>query len=189
MATTADIKKGLCIEFNGKPYSIVDFQHVKPGKGPAFVRTKLKNLETGKVIDNTFTSGFKIDVIRVERRKYQYLYEDDMGMNFMHTETFEQLPMSKSLIDNPLLLKEGMEVEVLFNAENETPLQLDLPPFVELEVTYSEPGIKGDTSSSTALKPATVETGAIIMVPLFVNMGDIIKIDTRDASYSERVKK
>ncbi len=189
MATTADIKKGLCIMYNGKPCSIVDFQHVKPGKGPAFVRTKLKNLETGKVIDNTFTSGFKIDVIRVERRKYQYLYEDDMGMNFMHTETFEQIPLPKQLLDNPLLLKEGMEVEVLFNADDEAPLQLDLPPFIEMEVTYTEPGIKGDTSSSTALKPATLDTGLEIMVPLFINEGDWIKVDTRDASYSERVKK
>jgi elongation factor P len=189
MATTADIKKGLCINYNGKPMTIVDFQHVKPGKGPAFVRTKLKNLETGKIIDNTFTSGFKIDVIRVERRKYQYLYEDDMGMNFMHTETFEQIPLSKTLLDNPLLLKEGMEVEVLFNADDESPLQLDLPPFVEMEVTYTEPGIKGDTSSSTALKPATLDTGLEIMVPLFINEGDWLKVDTRDASYSERVKK
>jgi elongation factor P len=189
MATTADIKKGLCLNYNGKPYSIVDFQHVKPGKGPAFVRTKLRNLETGKVIDNTFTSGFKIDVIRVERRKYQYLYEDDMGMNFMHTETFEQIPLDKALMDNPLLLKEGMEVEVLFNADNETPLQLDLPPFIEMQVTYTEPGIKGDTSSSTALKPATLDSGLEIMVPLFVNEGDWLKVDTRDASYSERVKK
>ena len=189
MATTADIKKGLCINYNGKPYSIIDFQHVKPGKGPAFVRTKLKNLESGKIIDNTFTSGFKIDVIRVERRKYQYLYEDDMGMNFMNTETFDQIPISKKLIDNPLLLKEGMEIEVLFNADEETPLQIDLPPFIEMEVTYTEPGIKGDTSSSTALKPATLDTGLKIMVPLFVNEGDWIKVDTRDASYSERVKK
>ncbi|MBN2667768.1 MAG: elongation factor P [Bacteroidales bacterium] len=189
MATTADIKKGLCINYNGKPFTIVDFQHVKPGKGPAFVRTKLKNLETGKLIDNTFTSGFKIDVIRVERRKYQYLYEDDLGMNFMHTETFEQIPLSKALMDNPLLLKEGMEVEVLFNADNETPLQLDLPPFIEMEVVYTEPGIKGDTSSSTALKPAKLDTGLEVMVPLFINEGDWIKVDTRDASYSERVKK
>lgn len=189
MATTADIKKGLCINYNGKPFSIVDFQHVKPGKGPAFVRTKLKNLETGKIIDNTFTSGFKIDVIRVERRKYQYLYEDDMGMNFMHTETFEQIPLDKALLDNPLLLKEGMEVEVLFNADDESPLQLDLPPFVEMQVTYTEPGVKGDTSSSTALKPATLDSGLEIMVPLFVNEGDWLKVDTRDASYSERVKK
>jgi elongation factor P len=189
MATTADIKKGLCINYNGKPYSIIDFQHVKPGKGPAFVRTKLKNLESGKIIDNTFSSGFKIDVIRIERRKYQYLYEDDMGMNFMNSENFEQIPISKTLIDNPLLLKEGMEIEVLFNADEETPLQVDLPPFVEMQVTYTEPGIKGDTSSSTALKPATLNTGLEIMVPLFVNEGDWLKVDTRDASYSERVKK
>ena len=189
MASTADIKKGLCFYYNGKPCSVIDFQHVKPGKGPAFVRTKLRNLETGKIIDNTFTSGLKLDVIRVERRKYQYLYEDDLGMNFMHTETFEQIPLDKALIENPLLIKEGMEIEVLFNADNESPLQLDLPPYVELLVTYTEPGLKGDTSSSTALKSATVETGLNIMVPLFVNEGDILKIDTKDASYKERVKK
>lgn len=189
MATTADIKKGLCFYYNGKPCSIVEFQHVKPGKGPAFVRTKMRNLETGKIIDNTFTSGVKIETIRVERRTYQYLYEDDLGMNFMHTETFEQVPLDKKLIDNPLLIKEGMEVEVLFNADSEMPLQLDLPPYVEMPVTYTEPGIKGDTSSSTALKAATVETGLIVMVPLFVNEGDVLKIDTKDATYKERVKK
>ena len=189
MATTADIKKGLCFMYNGKPCTVIDFQHVKPGKGPAFVRTKIKNLESGKIVDNTFSSGVKIDVIRVERRKYQYLYEDDLGMNFMNTETFDQIPIEKKLIDNPLLIKEGMEVEVLFNAEDESPLQLDLPAYIELEVTYTEPGIKGDTSSSTALKAATVETGLEVMVPLFVNEGDVLKIDTSNATYKERVKK
>ncbi|MFH2095888.1 MAG: elongation factor P, partial [Bacteroidota bacterium] len=182
MATTAEFRNGLCIEHNDKLYTIVQFQHVKPGKGGAFVRTKLKNLETGKVIEHTFTAGVKINVVRIERRPYQYLYEDDMGFVFMHTETYEQVSISKSLIDNPLLLKEGLIVEIMFHAETESPLTLDFPPFVEMEVTYSEPGIKGDTSSSTALKPATLETGLIIHVPIFIEQGDVIKVDTRDMS-------
>ena len=189
MANTSDIKNGLCIEYNGQLYSIVNFQHVKPGKGAAFVRTKLKNLKTGKVVENTFNAGVKIDVVRVERRQYQYLYKDEMGYNFMHTETFEQVSIPEELIENPGLLKEGSIVEINFHAETETPLTLEMSPFVELEVTYTIPGEKGNTASSTALKPATLETGAEIMVPLFINTGDLIKVDTRDNTYSERVKK
>jgi elongation factor P len=189
MATTADIKNGLCIEYNGQLFSIVNFQHVKPGKGAAFVRTKLKNLKTGKVIENTFNSGVKIDVVRIERRQYQYLYKDEQGYNFMHSETFEQVSIPEELVDNPGLLKEGNTVEICFHAEMETPLTLELPPFIELEVTYAEPADKGNTASSTALKRATLETGAEIMVPLFINTGDVIKVDTRDNSYSERVKR
>ena len=188
MATTADIKNGLCIEFNNDLYSIVQFQHVKPGKGGAFVRTKLKNLKTGRVIENTFNSGVKINIARIERRAYQYLYKDDMGFNFMNTETFEQISLQESFIENADLYKEGQNVEIVFHAETETALTCELPAFVELEVTYTEPGLKGDTSSSTALKPATLETGAEIMVPLFINNGEKIKVDTRDRSYSERVK-
>ena len=188
MASTADIRNGLCIDYNGVLYTITQFQHVKPGKGPAFVRTKLKNLLTGKVIDNTFTSGAKINIARVERRPYQFLYKDDMGYNLMHSETFEQITLGEAFIEKPDLMKEGMEVEVVYHADTETPLICDMPAFVVMEVTYTEPGIKGDTSSSTALKQATVESGAIIMVPLFVNQGDKIKIDTRDSSYTERVK-
>lgn len=189
MATTADIKNGMCIEFNDQLVQIVSFQHVKPGKGPAFVRTKLKNVKTGKVVDNTFNSGVKINVVRIERRPYQFLYKDEMGYNFMHTETFEQISIIEDMIDNPGLLKEGNVVEINFHAETETPLTVEMAPFVELEVTYTEPGEKGNTATSTALKPATVETGAQIMVPIFINTGDIIKVDTRDNSYSERVKK
>lgn len=189
MATTADIKNGLCIEYNDQLFSIVSFQHVKPGKGAAFVRTKLKNLKTGKVIENTFNAGVKINTVRIERRPYQYLYKDDMGYNFMHTETFEQVVIAEELIENSGLLKEGNVVEINFHADTETPLTLDMPPFVELEVTYTEPGDKGNTATSTALKPATLETGATVMVPIFINTGDIIKVDTRDNSYSERVKK
>lgn len=188
MATTADFRNGLCIEYNDKLYTIVQFQHVKPGKGPAFVRTKLKNLETGKLIENTFTSGVKINTVRIERRPYQYLYKDDTGYIFMHLETFEQVPISEHLLDAPELLKEGQEVEIVFHADNEAPLNVDMPPFVVMEVTYTEPGLKGDTASSTALKDATIETGATVKVPLFINTGDKIKVDTRDKSYSERVK-
>lgn len=187
MADTSDFRNGLCIEYNGKLFTIVSFQHVKPGKGPAFVRTKLKNLDTGKVIDNTFTSGIKINTVRIERRAYQFLYKDDLGYNFMNLENFEQIPIQENLIEAFDLLKEGLEVEILFHAEKESVLQVDMPPFIEMEITYTEPGVKGDTATNT-LKPATVETGANIMVPLFINIGDKIKLDTRDRSYSERVK-
>ncbi|MFA9392857.1 MAG: elongation factor P [Prolixibacteraceae bacterium] len=189
MANTADIKNGLCIEYNDQLFSIVSFQHVKPGKGPAFVRTKLKNLKTGKVIENTFNSGVKINVVRIERRPYQFLYKDEMGFNFMHTETFEQVSIMAELVENPGLLKDGTIVEINFHAETESPLTLEMPAFVELEIIYTIPGEKGNTASSTALKPATLETNAEIMVPLFINTGDVIKVDTRDNSYSERVKK
>jgi len=189
MATTADFRNGLTIEFNDQLFTIIQFQHVKPGKGPAFVRTKLKNVKTGKVIDNTFSSGVKVNTVRIERRPYQFLYKDEMGCNFMHTETFEQISLAEDLIENPDLMKEGQIIEVNFHAETETALTAELPPFVELEVTATVPGEKGNTASSTALKPATLETGAEVMVPLFINQGDILKVDTRDRSYSERVKK
>lgn len=187
MATTADIRNGLCIAFNNDPYVIVEFQHVKPGKGGAFVRTKLKNLKTGKVIPNTFNSGAKIDIIRVERRPYQYLYKDENGYNFMHAETFEQISIDEAMISAPDLLKEGLTVEIVFHADEEMPLTCDLPAFVELEIVYSEPGVKGDTATNT-LKPAKLETGAMVNVPLFINTGEKIKIDTRTHSYVERVK-
>ncbi len=187
MATTSDIKNGLCINFNGKIVSVVEFQHVKPGKGPAFVRTKLKNLETGKVIDNTFSAGHKIDVVRVERRQYQYLYPEGDGYHFMNTETFEQIFLPKESIDQGDFLQEGMNVEILFHAEEERPLTIDLPFHVVAEITYTEPGVKGDTATNT-LKPATIDTGAEVRVPLFCNIGDKIKIDTRTGNYMERVK-
>ena len=188
MANTADIRNGLCIEYSNDIFQVVEFQHVKPGKGAAFVRTKLKSLTTGRVIDNTFPSGHKIDEVRVERRKYQYLYMDDMGYHFMNQETYDQVALAGDLIENPGFLEEGATVEVLFDVRNETPLTLDLPTHVELEVTYTEPGIKGDTANSS-LKPATVSSGAEVRVPLFVNQGDWIKIDTRTGAYIERVKK
>lgn len=187
MANTSDIRKGLCIDYNNDIFSIVEFQHVKPGKGAAFVRTKLKSLTTGRVLDNTFPAGHKIKVVRVERRTYQYLYNDDMGYHFMNMETYEQTRLQKEFIDAPGLLKEGSEVEILFHAGNETPLTLDMPQNVVLEVTYTEPGVKGDTATNT-LKPATVETGAEVRVPLFINIGDKVRIDTATSNYLERVR-
>jgi elongation factor P len=187
MATTADFRNGLCIDFNNDLYVIVEFQHVKPGKGGAFVRTKLKNLKTGKVLQNTFNAGVKISIARVERRPYQYLYKDESGYHFMHTETFEQVMIMEDLINAPDLLKEGQGVEIVYHADTETPLNCELPPFVDLEVVYSEPGVRGDTATNT-LKPATLETGAVVNVPLFIETGERIRVDTRSKSYSERVK-
>lgn len=187
MASTADFKNGLCIEYNHGLYTIVDFQHVKPGKGPAFVRTKLKNLSTGKVIDNTFNAGVKVTTARIERRPHQYIYKDDLGYHFMDSSSFEQIAIEEKLIDVPQFLKEGQEVEIVYHAETETVLSCELPPFVELTITYAEPGIKGDTATN-ASKPATLETGAVIQVPLFIDQDEKIKVDTRTSSYSERVK-
>ncbi|PKP05196.1 MAG: elongation factor P [Bacteroidetes bacterium HGW-Bacteroidetes-6] len=187
MANTADIRNGLCIEFNNDLFVVIEFQHVKPGKGAAFVRTKLKSLTNGKVLQNTFPSGTKINIQRVERRPYQYLYKEGATYFFMHEETYEQITMEEELINAPQFLKDGQRVEIMFHADTETPLSCELPSFVVLEVTYSEPGVKGDTATNT-LKPAKVETGASINIPLFVNTGDKIKVDTRTGDYSERVK-
>ncbi len=187
MATTADFKNGLCIEFNNDLYTIVEFQHVKPGKGPAFVRTKLKSLNTGKVVDNTFTAGHKVTTARVERRAHQFLYKDDIGYHFMDSNSFEQVTLQEDLISGSQFLKDGQEVEVLYHVESEKVLTCELPPFVEMEITYTEPGVRGDTATN-ATKPATVETGAEIQVPLFIDQGEKIKIDTRTGTYSERVK-
>ncbi|WP_420385736.1 elongation factor P [Roseivirga sp.] len=187
MATTADIKNGLCIVINNDLWMITEFQHVKPGKGPAFVRTKLKNVKTGKVIDNTFSSGHKIETARVEKRTHQFLYKDEFGFHFMNTSTFEQVMIPEEMIENADLIKDGQEADILFHAETEQPLTCELPAYVELEITYTEPGLKGDTATN-ASKPATLETGAEIQVPLFINLGDKIKVDTRTRSYGERVK-
>lgn len=187
MATTQDLKNGLVIEFNNDLCTVVQFQHVNPGKGPAFVRTKLKSLKNGRVLENTFVSGVKINIARVERRPYQYLYKDDMGYIFMHLETFEQITVPENMIENHQFLKEGQNVEIVVHADTENILSVALPPFVVMEIVYSEPGLKGDTATNT-LKRAEIETGAIVMVPLFVNTGDKIKVDTRDCTYVERVK-
>jgi len=188
MASTSDFKNGLCITYKNDLWTIVEFQHVKPGKGPAFVRTKLKNLNNGKIVDNTFNAGVKIETVRIERRTYQFLYKDDSGFHFMNTKDFEQIFLQEEMINAPSFLKEGDNVEILFHVAEEKPLSCDLMQFVELEVTYTEPGIKGDTATNT-LKPAKIETGASVNVPLFIDKGDRIKIDTRNGgSYIERVK-
>lgn len=188
MATTADIKNGLCIVINNDLWMVTEFQHVKPGKGPAFVRTRLKNIKSGKVVDNTFSAGHKIETARVEKRPHQFLYKDDMGFHFMNSETFEQVMIEEQMIGPSAgLIKDGQEADILFHAETETPLTCELPAYVVLEITYTEPGIKGDTATN-ATKPATLETGAEIQVPLFINLGDKIKVDTRTHSYGERVK-
>src|SRR4030095_1081721 len=187
MATTTEIKKGLTIDFRNDLYTIVDFQHVKPGKGGAFVRTKLKNVKNGKVIDQTFNSGEEIFPVRVERKKYQYLYKDLSGYSFMDQNTFEQVTLAEEMVVGHEFLKEGQEVEIAFHSENEKPLTCELPPFVVLEITYSEPGVKGDTANNP-LKRATLETGAEIHVPLFVEPGTKVKVDTRTGEYVERVK-
>lgn len=187
MASTSDIKKGLCIRYNHDIYKIIEFLHVKPGKGPAFVRTKLKSVTTGKVIDNTFSAGHKIDDVRVETRSFQYLYKEGNDFVFMNTEDYNQVLISESMIDAPDLLKEGEVVMIIFNAEDEAPLSVEMPANVILTVTHVEPGVKGNTATN-ATKPATVETGATINVPLFINEGDKIKVDTEKGTYLERIK-
>ncbi|SNY99852.1 elongation factor P [Flagellimonas pacifica] len=187
MANTSDIRKGLCIKYNHDIFKIIEFLHVKPGKGPAFVRTKLKSVTTGKVIDNTFSAGHKIDDVRVETRSYQYLYADGDTFHFMNTDDYNQISLQKSSLDSPDLLKEGEVVTILFNTEDSMPLSVDMPASVILEVTHTEPGVKGNTATN-ATKPATVETGARINVPLFINEGDKIKVETEKGTYQERVK-
>jgi elongation factor P len=187
MADTGDIRKGLCIDYNNDIYTIVDFQHVKPARGAAFVRTTMKSMTNGKVNENTWPSGHKIDVVRVERRKFQYLYKDEIGYHFMDNESFEQTQLGDDMVDNPQFLKEGMEVDILYHAEKDTALRMEMPQFIIVEVTYTEPGVRGDTATN-ASKPATIETGAEIRVPLFINQGERIKIDTATGAYVERAK-
>ncbi|NNG10861.1 MAG: elongation factor P [Arenibacter sp.] len=187
MASTSDIRKGLCIRYNNDIYKIIEFLHVKPGKGPAFIRTKLKSVSTGKVLDNTFSGGAKIEDVRVETRSYQFLYAEGETYHFMNTDDYNQIALQESSLDAPQLLKEGQVVTILFNTEDSMPLSVDMPASVILEVTYTEPGVKGNTATN-ATKPATVETGASVNVPLFINEGDKIKIDTEKGSYMERVK-
>lgn len=187
MATTSEIKNGICIDLNGKLFQVIEFQHVKPGKGPAFVRTKIKQIETGKVLDHTFSAGHKIDIVRIESRDYQYLYQEGTNYVFMNTQNYEQVNIPAEMIEKPEFLTEGMICNILFHAEEETPLVLDLPMHITSEVTYTEPGIKGDTATNT-MKPATIATGAEVRVPLFIDTGEVIKVDTRTGVYVERVK-
>ena len=187
MATTAEIRNGLCIRHNEKLFQIKEFQHVKPGKGPAFVRTKMRQIESGKVIDNTFSAGHKIEIVRIENREYQYLYQESDDFIFMNNETYEQVNIPNKMVEKPDFLQEGMIVNILFHAEEEMPLVVELPMYIIAEVTYTEPGVKGDTATNS-LKPATIATGAEVRVPLFIANGEIIKIDTRTGVYVERVK-
>ncbi len=187
MATTADFRNGLCLEWNNDLYTIVEFQHVKPGKGPAFVRTKLKNIRTGRVIDNTFNSGVNVTTARIEKREFQFLYKDETGDNFMENETFEQFNLDEKMVPQADLMKEGQNVSALVHAETETILSIELPQYVELRVTYTEPGLKGDTTNNPS-KPATVETGAAIKVPLFIENDELIRVNTLTYEYDSRVK-
>ncbi|WP_273566721.1 elongation factor P [Maribacter halichondriae] len=186
MASTSDIRKGLCIRYNNDIYKIIEFLHVKPGKGPAFVRTKLKSVSNGKVLDNTFSAGHKIEDVRVETRSYQFLYAEGETYHFMNTDDYNQISLQETALDAPGLLKEGEVVTILFNTEDSMPLSVDMPASVVLEITYTEPGVKGNTATN-ATKPAKVETGAEVKVPLFINEGDKVKIDTASGSYMERV--
>ena len=187
MATTADFRNGLCIQHNGEPWKIESFQHVKPGKGPAFVRTKIRNLNTGRLLENTFTSGVKIETIRIENRKYQFLYAENNDYHLMNIDDYEQITLQKDFIENSHFLKEGANIEVLFHADEGLPLSASLPSHIVLEIQHTEPGVKGNTATNT-FKPATTETGATIQVPLFINEGDKIKIDTSKGTYIERIK-
>ena len=187
MASASDIRKGLCIKYNNDIFKIIEFLHVKPGKGPAFVRTKLKSVTTGKVIDNTFSAGNKIEDIRVETSKFQFLYSEGEDFNFMNVGDYNQISLDRNILEYPDLLKEGELVSISINTEDGLPLSVDMPASVVLEVSHTEPGVKGNTATN-ATKPATVETGAQINVPLFINEGDKIKIDTEKGNYQERVK-
>lgn len=187
MYDTSDLKKGLKVEIDGEPYVVTDAQFVKPGKGNAFTRCKLKSLISGLVLDRTWRSGEKIDRCSLEERPMEYLYKDDDGFHFMNTSSYEQLALSNDQVgESGQWLTENTEVDMLFH--NGKPISISMPNFVELEIVETEPGVKGDTKSST-MKPATLSTGAVAQVPLFVNQNEWIKIDTRTGSYVERVKK
>ena len=187
MATTADISRGMIIKLDGSLYTVVEFGENKTARAAAKVWAKLKGVDNSRSIEKTWNSGDNIFPVRVERKTYQYLYKDDTGYNFMDTETFEQVAIPESMVDAPQFLKEGQEVSVLFNTDTEQPMGVELPDKIVLAVTYSEPGLKGDTATRT-LKPATVETGATVNVPLFVNEGELIRINTKTGEYVERVK-
>ncbi len=187
MINAQDIKNGTCIRMDGRLYFCVEFLHVKPGKGNTFMRTKLKDVVDGRVLERRFNIGEKLEDVRVERRPYQYLYAEGDTDIFMNNETFEQIPISKELVTGAAYMKEGDTVEVVSDASTDTVLYAEMPIKTTLKITYTEPGVKGDTATNT-LKPATVETGATVRVPLFVNTDEYIEVDTRDGSYIGRVK-
>ncbi len=186
MATTADIRNGLNIRYNDKVYTIIDFQHVKRGRGGAFVRVKLKDVKTGRILEETFDSGEEIEIVRLDFKKFQFLYKDGDEFVFMDLETFDQIHVPAELVgDNALFMKENETVDILFDGDQI--LGIQLPTFVELEVIETEPGIKGDTVTNV-MKPAKLETGAVINVPLFIERGEKIRVDTRTGEYVERAK-
>ncbi len=187
MATTADMRTGLIIKVDGSLYSVIEFGQNKTARAAAKVWAKLKGVDNSRTIEMTWNSGETIFPVRVEKKPYQFLYKDDTGYNFMDTETFEQIAVQESMIDAPKFLKDGQEVSVLINGETDQPMGVELPDKIVLLVTYSEPGMKGDTATRT-LKPATVETGATVNVPLFVNEGELIRVNTKTGEYVERVK-
>jgi len=187
MINAQDIKNGTCIRLDGKLYCCIEFLHVKPGKGNTFMRTKLKEVVSGRVLDRRFNIGEKLEDVRVERRPFQFSYNEGDHYHFLNQETWDDVTIDKDLITGVDFLKEGMVIEVVSDASTETVLFAELPVKVELQVTYTEPGIKGDTATNT-LKPATVETGAEVRVPLFINTGETIRIDTRTGEYMERVR-
>jgi elongation factor P len=187
MINSQDIKNGTCIRLDGKLYFCIEFLHVKPGKGNTFMRTKLKDVVDGRVLDRRFNIGEKLEDVRVERREFQYLYKEGEDYVFMNNESFEQIPIAHDLITGVDFMKEGDIVEVVIDSSTDTVLFAEMPVKTKLEITYTEPGIKGDTATNI-LKPATVETGATVRVPLFIENGETIVVDTRDGSYVERVK-
>src|SRR5215207_1338967 len=187
MANTSDISRGLIIKLDGSLYTVVEFGENKTARAAAKVWAKLKGLDNSRSIEKTWNSGDTIYQVRVERKTYQFLYKDDTGYNFMDNETFEQLALAETMIDAPQFLKEAQEVSVLINTETELPMSVELPDKIVVKVTYSEPGVKGDTATRT-LKPATVETGATVNVPLFVNNDELIRVDSKTGAYVERVK-
>ena len=187
MINAQDIKSGVCIRLDNQLYFCIEFLHVKPGKGNTFMRTKLKNVVDGRVIERRFNIGEKLEDVRVERRPYQYLYMDGDDAIFMNQETFDQIPINKEIVSGSAFMKEGDVVDVVTDASTESVLYAEMPIKTVLEVTYTEPGVKGDTATNT-LKPATVESGAEVRVPLFINVGEKIEIDTRDGSYVGRVR-
>ena len=187
MATTADISRGMIIKLDNSLYSVVEFGQNKTARAAAKVWAKLKGVDNNRSIEHTWNSGDNIYPVRVEKKPYQFLYKDESGYNFMDNETFEQISLAETMIDAPQFLKDGQEVSVLINTESEQPMSVELPDKIVMQVTYSEPGVKGDTATRT-LKPATVESGATVMVPLFVNEGEMIRINTKSGEYVERVK-
>jgi elongation factor P len=187
MANTSDISRGLIIKLDGSLYTVVEFGENKTARAAAKVWAKLKGVDNNRTIEKTWNSGDSIFPVRVERKNYQYLYKDDTGYNFMDNETFEQVIVEEAKVDAPQFLTEGQEVSVLFNTETEQPMSVELPDKIVSRITYSEPGVKGDTATRT-LKQATIATGATVMVPLFVNEGDVIRVNTKTGEYLERVK-